>query len=146
MKRLALMLLLAVAASGCGEEPVVCTEIGCTDGFTLELVADSEEFTAGVYNVDVELDGEAEECAFEVRMVCEGGGPCVVNEDCNATYGVSEISILYGGTPGEVTYSITRDGLQIASDSIEPEYQTVQPNGPECPPTCMQATELVSIP
>lgn len=142
----ALVLATLVAACSDPDEPVACTEIGCTDGFTLRLVADGEELPAGVYEVSIELDGEASECAFEVRMVCDGGGPCVVNEDCNATYSDDEASILYEGAPSSVSYSVTRDGLQLASASVEPEYASVQPNGPDCPPTCMQATEVVSIP
>ncbi len=43
------------------------------------------------------------------------------------------------GAPASVTVEIFRDESTIARETFTPTYQTVQPNGPGCEPTCTQA-------
>lgn len=153
MKCAALAALASVTLAACG--PVgnnarECTEIGCTDGLTLRLLADEDDFEVGTYAVSITADGEQTDCSFEIKSDCAGADICVGEEDCNAGYPLSasdpsEVTLLVGGAPADVTVVVTLDGQEIVNETTQPEYMEVQPNGEGCPPICNQATMELTL-
>lgn len=97
-----------------GAAPIMCTQIGCNDGLSVELDGFDEE---------VELELTAGE---ETRTVtCLPPGPC--------HHFIPEF------TPPEVTATaFLADGTE-EERSFTPEYRDERPNGPDCPPVCRQA-------
>ena len=119
--------LLALAASvvtvagsaDCdGSVDVACTEIGCSDGLAVVVHGSS----------GVQYDVEASATGGETRT-----GSCTI--DATGSCSV----FFYGFLPDEVTVAATGGGRQM-SVTLQPAYEDVQPNGPDCPPTCRQAT------
>jgi hypothetical protein len=53
--------------------------------------------------------------------------------------------IMFASSPASVTVSIDHDGQRVGSQTYAPSYQTVHPNGPECEPTCTNATESLAL-
>ena len=127
--------------------PLACTEIGCTDGLTVELRAASGAFEAGIYSIT--LGGDA--CTVTV------GGPddcaadrCVVDSTCNGItlVGYDEadtLTLLAPVTEGEVALTVDLEGTVLLDESFEPLYETIEPNGPGCPPVCRIATETFDL-
>lgn len=93
--------------------PVMCTQIGCSDGLNVELDGFSEE-------VELELaaDGETR------TMTCLPPGPC--------------IHFVPDFTPAEVTATAYLPDRE-EERTFTPEYREERPNGPDCPPVCRQA-------
>jgi hypothetical protein len=50
------------------------------------------------------------------------------------------------GTPSHVSLQISRDGQVLTNLELSPQYQTYQPNGPRCDPTCHGARATVMVP
>ena len=117
---------MAVAASlsACdGSTDLACTEIGCLDGLSVVV--------RGTPGVEIEI--EASEPSGDVR-----NATCVVLQDGSCRIGFD------GFVPEEVTVAVSGGG-QHASVTVEPVYETLQPNGPDCPPICRQATVEVDL-
>lgn len=93
--------------------PVMCTQIGCSDGLNVELDGFSEE-------VELELAAGGE----TRRVTCLPPGPC--------------IHFVPDFTPEEVTATALLPGRE-EERTFTPEYRDERPNGPDCPPVCRQA-------
>lgn len=120
-----LTLLLAVlVSSGCEESgirggQVVCTHVGCDDGVTVQL---SEERPDSL-SLTIFVDEHSE--AFD-SVICKDQ--------------VNSCRIRAGGiTPNKVTVEI-KWGNEEFRQTFSPEYESFQPNGPNCPPDCRMAT------
>jgi hypothetical protein len=95
--------------------PTMCTQIGCSDGLNVELDGFDEE-------VELELTAGEE----TRRVTCLPPGPCR--------------HFIPDFTPAEVTVvALLEDGTE-EERSFTPEYRDEQPNGPDCPPVCRQAS------
>lgn len=93
--------------------PVMCTQIGCSDGLNVELDGFTEE-------VELELAAGG-----ETRTVtCQPPGPC--------HHFVPDF------TPEEVTATVFLPDRE-EERTFTPEYREERPNGPDCPPVCRQA-------
>jgi hypothetical protein len=115
--------LVAAAAAGCAPAASanrVCTMIGCESGLTVVL----ETAPQGPYRVEARAAGE------EVRV-----RECLSERDCGRIFFADFL-------PEEVTLEVIA-GDARASHTVRPRVETVQPNGPECPPTCRQARVTV---
>jgi hypothetical protein len=80
------------------------------------------------------------------EVVCEeresNGG---VSQECTPTGRFEEI-VIVNGTPAEVVVAL-RDGDTVTDERrFEPDYETMQPNGPECGPICHQASDHWDLP
>jgi hypothetical protein len=105
-------------------------------------------FEPGRY--DVRLIRASEEtlaCYFVVTndwAECALSGHCVTESSCNAGYLVGyagygipdEVGIGYPLIEDTVAVSVKRDGIPVGNATFVPAYKTIQPNGPECGPTC----------
>ncbi|MCB9610043.1 MAG: hypothetical protein H6716_25885 [Polyangiaceae bacterium] len=120
-----------------------CSLIGCEDALQIRL--DALRWGAGEYTFKFDVDGASSECNASVPWAC--------SQDCAAPgiafYGCTEGKAIEGvrisGSPKRVSLTIQRDGTSVANKVFEPDYQHVQPNGPQCEPICHQATENLSV-
>ena len=140
----ALTLSLASGQGGCdARDDLACTEIGCGDGVTVAVV--SERFADGVYRLRVSSGGLADDCQWTISS------GRIASETCNAAYGVGAsypppeaVAVSYPAVEGPIRVVLSRDGSVVADRAVTPAYETVEPNGPDCPPVCRVArTEIV---
>ena len=141
-------LLLACTDSDDSIGPV-CTEMGCIDG--LSVTFDPPLMGKGTYTFDVTVDGAAYSCDATIPLegsstVCGTGG--VVSIFLSGTELDPSQQSLPGlhveGTPKSVQIQVHRDKALVADADLSPKYQELQPNGPDCPPTCHSAAVDVS--
>jgi len=126
-----------------------CTEIGCSSGLELTLVPSADRFDAGDYEVVVTPDGAAPvACGFTVTIggscatsFCVQGGACV-----SARTSPDRVDVHLPALDGPLAVSVTIDGTEVASVSLTPEYERLQPNGPLCGPVCWFAQHDVALP
>jgi hypothetical protein len=134
-----LVAAVALSASGCTEE---CTAVGCTDSITVS-------FSTAVprdYKVDIELDGKpgSADCSEATHP---GGGDVEVEvTGLGRTIRCTQTGALLQGAPENVRLVFTFPDAKVADVTLKPKYQTVEPNGPECEPTCDQAEVTVDLP
>jgi len=113
------VLLLLTLSAGCDKMGIggdqACTQIGCDDGINVQL---SDERPDSL-SLTIYLDDETE--AFD-SIVCTNQEPsCVLRTG--------------GITPETVTVEIKWDTEEYRQ-TFTPEYESFQPNGPDCPPVC----------
>lgn len=134
-----LIALFTSAACGDDAEPRACTEIGCTSGLTVELTEGAELADDTLLRLDFDFDGEVRSCELS------GAERPRLNESC----GVITFEwdgdrlrrfIIHDRDPNRFGIELRLGDELLYKASLEPEYMTVQPNGPSCPPECRQAT------
>jgi len=152
--------LAAVVAFGC--ESHDCTEIGCSDVWSLTLRnADGAPPTYGVVlDIDgtnvvcpaVSLDMRYATCADSVSIQLDDEVVCTEREtedgksqSCNPT-GRFETRVIVQGTPAEVVATLSDGGTVTDERTFTPRYVETQPNGPECPPFCREASDRWDLP
>ena len=114
---------LLVACSRSAPAGRVCTQIGCDSGLAVVV----EGTPPGAFRVEARASGEAprvEECRSA--------------RDCGRIF-------FTGFLPAEVTVEVIA-GEATSSRTVLPAYETLTPNGPDCPPTCRQARVTVPWP
>ena len=70
----------------------------------------------------------------------------VASQQCQPIDGKFTEAITIDGTPSEIEVQQTVTGTVIFDQTVAPTYQTNQPNGPGCAPTCRQAGAAWTIP
>lgn len=133
-----LAIALMIFACGDDEQPRVCTEIGCTSGFTVRF--DEPILLKGEQRLLIELDlsGSTRRCelrAGETPMVSENCGAMTFHWDGERL----EEFIVHDADPENVGVRVRRDQETLHQGEFALNYQEVQPNGPGCPPICRQA-------
>lgn len=117
--------VLAGLLAGCvstSEPPRACTLIGCENGLAIEV----NHSLPQSFTVNVRV-GTQTIHAFR----CDPGQRCQ--------------AFVREQTPDEVTVIIDAGGGQPpVSRAYRPEYRINEPNGPDCPPACKQATVTLS--
>lgn len=110
------------------DEPVqVCTEIGCHSGLTIQLQGTIPE----TFTVQVSVPGDE-----PIRIECPRGG--------EPLYCEGDRLFLAERTPEEVTVRVSWEGKDVA-ETFRPEYETLRPNDPDCPPECKQAEVTLDL-
>jgi hypothetical protein len=119
------LVVLGAALGGCASGGAgACTRIGCYSGAFFHLDGALPES----YAVALYIAGEAP------RVV-----ECAPAEECGGRV------FFEGVTARNVEIEITGEGgLRIRQD-VTLSYTTTQPNGPDCPPICRQATARVQL-
>ena len=129
-------LAIAIAAIlvACGDfGPVTsCTEIGCDHQLTINFV-DEDGAPLDEFSGEMTYDGEA------IEFECEPGDDAYGTE-----YHCRQGALIVSASPEEVVIDVSSGDLS-ASTTLTPEYDEVQPNGPDCPPTCEQGEETVAL-
>ncbi len=119
-------------ASGCGTS---CTEEGCHDG--VEIWFASPLDASLEFSVSVQADGEQIQCNFAHNGLNSCGDQGVWVQTSGSQV---DGFILTGLHPQQLTFAFSASGNVLASATVNPTYVTQQPNGPDCPPTCENAT------
>ncbi len=126
------LVLLLSACTPRPPTPHACTEIGCTN--ELKIVIDGA--LPATYTIELAAPG-----LETVSLTCVNGQSSEASiHECRP-----DGAVFRGLTPDEVTVTFTSDAA-IVSDNLRPTYTTIQPNGPDCPPTCRQGTAKLSLP
>ena len=149
---------------------MVCTLIGCEDQFSATVTVDATLVPPGTHTVNVVADGAATLCTFTFPPAASNGGlaaQCstgltvfvqpatvctttrsgtVTSQQCQPIDGKFTESIWVSGTPTVVQVQQLVGGTVILDQTISPTYQTNEPNGPGCGPTCHQAGAAWTIP
>jgi hypothetical protein len=146
-----------------------CTLVGCEDQFSATLTVDATMVPAGRHTVTVTIDGAAGSCTFQIppsaeltNDPCSGSGfsmtigpaeactttqsPTVSSQQCQPIDGMFVERLAVAGTPRVIEVQQTVAGAVIFDQTITPTYQTNQPNGPGCGPTCHQGGADWTIP
>lgn len=146
-------LVLSIASASCsGDSPQVCTQIGCTDGMTIQLEPPLR--ASGAYEVEVSLDGRVVTCTGTLPFPeCGTPGTSCDSEDVALTasgcalapsaHEIPELSI-FSSNITTIDVTLRRNDNAMGGARLTPTWTTVQPNGPRCGPTCTQA-ETVSV-
>lgn len=142
-----------LAAVGCdkAETADACTEIGCEDGFALEIQRVGWE--EGSYTLQITADGRQTSCSVTIPLPTEGGAcdrPGYLFETSGSELDVSEQAItglfVAGADYASLTTILSLDGVELASETWTPTFEELQPNGPDCEPTCESADDTWTIP
>jgi hypothetical protein len=123
-----LLLLATLASAGCGslapDGVGACTRIGCDSGAFFEL------------------DGPLPE-SYTVTLLIPGEPPRVA--EC-APADVCGGRVFFAGvTARQVEIEITGEGGLRLRREVSLTYATSRPNGPDCPPVCLQAFARVQL-
>lgn len=157
--RLALVAMAMLFAVACGsastpgdggDPPVdrgaVCTDIGCESGVTFTLTRDL--VTEEAYEVEACVGDLCRTATLEVPAPDDGPfagvqeGALGLNTDADSVSlrlpegdwsGTHRVSLLVRDSGGEVVAETERDA----------DFERMQPNGPDCPPTCWRAEVAV---
>ena len=130
---------------------VACTEMGCQDQLTVEVVrADNLGFMSGLYTFEVEVP-EAQlsywiECAAgygDGGLDCDAGDLAVLGARLDSTG--STLWVDCAMAPVQALVRVSYNGLPIGERAIAPVYEEVFPNGPDCPPACWQGTATMAV-
>ena len=113
-----LALVVALAVAGC-QSSTVCTLIGCLNGLWVEI----QNAPAGPITV----------------QASEGTSGSVHTEACPGTSGCTNKLFFREFSPNQVRLTITTTGGTREQVAV-PTYETSQPNGPKCGPTCRSGT------
>ena len=121
-----LVAVVPVLLAGCSRSAPperACTLIGCEDGLAVVI----EGAPQGPYRVEARAEGEA---------------PRV--QECPSTASCGRI-FFADFLPAEVTVEVIAGG-SASSRTVRPAVETLEPNGPGCPPICRQARVIVPWP
>ncbi len=122
--------LLLTSAFGCGSEEE-CTEMGCDDELRIQFV---DEFSDPLHEFHGELSFDGEVLEFD----------CSTGEAAGEGYRCDESVLIVEAAPTQAEL-MAASGLLGASTTVEPQYDELQPNGPECGPTCYQGEVEVMV-
>jgi hypothetical protein len=163
--------LAALAAPGCSPAGSGCTDKGCTDGATIDLVTPAGGWAPGTYELTLLVDGQSASCALKVPAMPSTGplvtGSCTStigltlapeaqctgdasvdaawSTDCAASAGAFQQVLTLPGMPATVVLTMVRDGNMLVQQTIALTYADVHPNGPSCGPTCHEATAVMVV-
>lgn len=113
--------VLAGLIAACSSSPApqrACTLIGCESGLEVRLDAPP----SGAYRVEASAPGDT---APRVQT-------CDPATACNGRVFFRDF------TPDSATIRVVT-ATDTLTRAVRPTYQTQQPNGPDCPPTCRRA-------
>ena len=141
-------------AFAAGKHHRACTEIGCTDGFRVQLEP-GEGWRHGSYRFRLEVDGKKttcqgslplKRCEDGMTLRCSGDVGDVTESGCAIEpklHGFSEV--VFRGMPKTARIVVERDGTVVADRSFSPTYRRSHPNGPGCEPVCHNASDTMRV-
>jgi hypothetical protein len=126
------------------------------DGLRLQMTK-ATPWPAGEYELSFDLDGTAVTCKGSLPLKpCEQGpalscaptdrvqvgeSGCALPAD---QHGWSDVQI--AESPARVQVTIRHGAEVLHTSEIQPQYKTLQPNGPGCEPTCRSASGAIAVP
>ncbi len=150
MRNLALAAAIQIGLVAC--DPLeVCTLVGCDDGVLVDFPG--WPLDDGTYDLTVTgASGEVYACTVVVTesgtrldsQRCSDPGAIVsVTLDRN---GIGTLGVRTPVLGDEVAVEVSFDDAVVLSDSGPVDYEMVQPNGPDCEPTCTIGTARFPLP
>ena len=152
MRSIVIVAFLVAANLGCGsrQKNAACTEMACQNGMRIGFRPSSGVWPKGTYRFQVLADDASTSCTSTIPLPKPSDKPA-----CAADYLVLEESggalpagpdQSFGGVQvlraaEKITVHISRDGHELVTGTYSPNYRSVEPNGPGCPPTCKQGEE-----
>jgi hypothetical protein len=123
------LLALAICCFACSESDKECTQAGCLDGvqFSFSTPPDASDVS-----LILQFDGRELRCDAK-KNGSDGCRDAGVWVQWNA--GKLDGFYLFSH-PEQVTLSVSVAGVVLVSKTVTPTYEVMQPNGPDCPPTC----------
>lgn len=171
MVRVFLLLLVPLALLfACSHD---CTDAGCKNGASVSILTADGTWVDGNYSLEIDFDDEAYACTFTTpddspdesgawqKLDCSPSfdaflAPVVSCEShdigmsssqtCGPVQGQFYVQAKTDGTPKALHVLLTRDDETLIDDARNLGYATVQPNGPDCDPTCQQASVQLVVP
>jgi len=166
-----LVFLAGVVLGSCAEEHA-CTEVGCSDQASFTLRPAGSHWDDGAYALEVTFDDARYSCAFAVPDALPTAGswqpldctPALevyltpeveceehkngdtVSQVCTPIPGQYYLQGSIQGTPATLEVALQRDSATLLDETRTLAYQATQPNGPECEPTCRQASSDFTLP
>jgi hypothetical protein len=152
--------ILVAGAGGC-ERVHGCTLIACRDQASL-ILQRADGMPPGLA-VSLDLDGRQVECPppqAGTSTVCDTDVSIASREMVSCTEertkdavglkcvptGKFEEIVTVTATPAVIHASARLADTVVAERTFDPQYRTVQPNGPDCEPTCRQWSEVWPMP
>lgn len=143
-----------------------CPLVGCDNAFSAQISVSVSGVPAGTHTVTVTVDGVTTSCSFQfppdaatlargvtcsgsayvgltAAQTCQSAGG---SETCQPVPGQYVESVTVFGTPQSIQVQQTVGGTVVLDEDLTPSYQSYQPNGPDCPPTCQEASVQWTIP
>jgi hypothetical protein len=159
---------LSLACSSGKANVHFCSDMICHNEFVASIALSASNVPSGTQSVNIIADGSSSVCTFEFPPEpgapaggqCSGGATLVVQsvsncqtvtgdgtfgERCDAIAGQYTELIIVQGIPKSARVQQTVNASVIFDSTAEPSYHENQPNGPDCPPSCQQATVQWSI-
>ena len=171
MVRAFFLLLVPLAVlTACSKE---CTTVGCSNGAGVTILTADGTWVDGNYALEVDFDDAAYACTFTTPDDAPDESGNWHALDCSPTldaflapviaceshnYGMSSsqtcgpvpdqfyVQVRTTGTPKSLHVVLTRDDETVIDDTRTLGYASVQPNGPDCDPTCQQASAQLVVP
>lgn len=124
-----------------------CTEIGCSDMLVVEIRRiDGDPFEAGRYEFTFSspgMDDVAVECTLkDLNLECGKDTDLIQMEIVDGSAGFSATLLAAWES---VTLRVELDDRILGERVLQPDYQIVTPNGPDCEPTCLQASVAIDV-
>ena len=120
-----------------------CTDIGCMQSATLRFRTPLSE--AGEYRLRAIIDGTSFECTAFVPLRRDGSEPVCetmfvnrqeittrTDDAVTGRAGDPITSVSFTGDIGSIALTVTRDGVELLSTEVSPEYRGVEINGEGC--------------
>jgi len=171
MQRWFVFAVVLIAPLGaCGDssddEPLACTDVGCSDGVHLEVREARDAWPAGDYTVEISAGGDSHRCtatlpnpspwtAESTTFKCDRTSLSASfrptqgcdDERDGGTDGVTcgVLALEVPGTPSSVQVQIDRDGQSILDESVQPKYREMRPNGEGCEPVCERSSAELTL-
>ncbi len=125
-----------------------CTEMGCTDGFTIDVPPDYK-WPFGAYTFTFMVVGKTTVCKGSLPLkdcesrsiTCDKPGITIMESGCALppeSQGFGMITL--DSFPRTLDLKIEHDGEIVVQRSFNPVYTDMVPNGAQCEPKCRQAT------
>jgi hypothetical protein len=164
---------LGLLVAGCDLATRSCTEIGCSDGVSLELrPAMQGVVESGRYTLELATGDAQHRCTFTVpddlpvqaslaevdcppqlqvslvsaTLCTEQRHDDAVSQSCVPVPDQFSLHAQLQATPRSLALQLSRDGAPLIDETLVPSYELSQPNGPDCGPTCRNANLAVELP
>ncbi len=125
-----------------------CTEMGCHDRLDISIIRrDGDAFISGNYTFILTPKG-----GDTIEVTCTLTGDSL--DDCQGDVGmmqvftsdsVHELGVRLDFAPSRIVAQVDFFEQSLDTQTINPDYTTLTPNGPECEPICFQAAVSMEV-
>lgn len=160
LKQIFILIGLLLIASGAGPcdmmapdemtDGGVCEQKTCANRLRIDVIrADNETFLAGAYEFSLvapDQSGLHVSCYLnyvEEGLLCDEGDLEVMGAHLAADGKSMQMTVQ--AAPKAIAATVTYSGWTIGEAELVPTYKTLNPNGPDCPPTCLDGSTTMAV-